>query len=287
MADRKRLGRGLAALIPVEERRESGVRELGLDQIEPNPHQPRNKEDPEALRELASSIAAHGVIQPVIVTEVPGSVPPVYQLVAGERRCQAAQLAGLETIPAIIKEVSPRQMLELALVENLQREDLNPLEEAEAFQVLVEEFGLSHEEIARQVGRSRPAVSNTLRLLQLPRAVQEKVVEGQLSAGHARALLALPTTEAQVEAMGLVLKNGLSVRQTESLVKRLLKEGRTPRPPETTALQAELAALEARLRESLGTRVALRRGRKGGRIVIYYYSDEELEHLLGQLGVGE
>ncbi len=284
MDTRRRLGRGLDALIPAEET--AGVRQVPLDQIEPNPHQPRHREDPESLRELAASIAAHGVIQPVVLTEVPG-VPLRYRLIAGERRWRAARMAGLGTIPALIREVSSRQMLELALVENIQRQDLNPLEEAEAYRLLAEEFGLSHEEIAQQVGRSRPAVSNALRLLHLPPAVQEGVVSGELSAGHARALLALPDAETQVEAMRLVLKNGLNVRQTEALVKRLLRGRRAGRPEASSAVRAELAALEERLRESLGTRVALRHGRKGGRIVIHYYSEEELEHLLQRLGVAE
>lgn len=286
MPERRRLGRGLDALIPTGPSGEAGVRELALDRIGPNPHQPRQQEDPEALGELAVSIRAHGVIQPVIVTEVPGAVPPTYQLVAGERRWRAARLAGLEKIPAIVKELSSRQMLELALVENLQREDLNPLEEAEAYRMLAEEFGLSHEEIARQVGRSRPAISNRLRLLQLPPVVQAKLASGELSAGHARALLALPTTQGQVEAMRLVLEEGLSVRQTEELVRRLLQDRQeSPSPPVTTALQAELAALEERLREALGTKVSLKQGKQGGRMTIYFYSDEELEHLLRRLGV--
>jgi ParB family chromosome partitioning protein len=281
MPERKRLGRGLDALIPPVEGGTGGVRALPVTQIGPGPHQPRQKPDRQALAELAASIAAHGVLQPVIVTEVPGSVPPAYQLVAGERRWLAAQMAGLTTIPALVKELSPRQVLELALVENLQREDLNPLEEAEAYRVLAEEFGLSHEEIAQRVGRSRPSVSNTLRLLQLALPVRERVVAGELSAGHARALLALPSPQVQVEAMRLVLQRALSVRQTEALVQRLLRASqRRPRPE--PAGQAETAALESRLREALGTRVSLKRGRKGGRITIYFYSDEELESLLGR-----
>ncbi len=282
MSEYRRLGRGLDALIPSMGDGGGGIRSLPVAQIVPNPHQPRQQPDRQALAELAASIAAHGVLQPVIVTEVPGTVPPRYQLVAGERRWQAAQMAGLATIPALVKELSPRQVLELALVENLQREDLNPLEEAEAYRVLAEEFGLSHEEIAHQVGRSRPAVSNTLRLLQLALPVRERVVAGDLSAGHARALLALPSPQVQVEAMRLVLQRALSVRQTEALVQRLLRAARRP-PRPAPAGQDETAALEARLREALGTRVTLQRGRKGGRVTIYFYSDEELEGLLARL----
>lgn len=282
MSERRRLGRGLEALIPPAEPETGGPRFLPLSQIVPNPHQPRQKPDRQALEELAASIAVHGVVQPIIVTEVPGLFPPQYQLVAGERRWRAAQMAGLTTIPALVKELSPRQVLELALVENLQREDLNALEEAEAYRMLAEDFGLSHEEIARQVGRSRPAVSNALRLLQLPAAVRERVASGEVSAGHARALLALPTAAAQVEAMHLVVKRGLSVRQTEQLVRRLLRQAER-RPRAGPAGTSETAALEARLREALGTRVSLQRGRKGGRLTIYFYSDEELESLLQRL----
>jgi ParB family chromosome partitioning protein len=284
MAERKRLGRGLDALIPMGDRvGESNVRTLPVDRIVPNPNQPRQQHDREALEELATSIRAHGVIQPVIVTEVTGTFPLTYQLVAGERRWRAAQIAGLTSVPALVKDVSPREVLELALVENLQREDLNPLEEAEAYRMLAEEFSLSHEEIAKQVGRSRPAISNSIRLLLLPTPVREKVVNGELSAGHARALLALPTTSQQVEAMRLILEKGLNVRQTERLVKRLVRASQRPPQPEPAG-QAEIAELETRLRESLGTRVSLTPGRKGGRVTIYYYSDEELEALVKRLG---
>ncbi len=279
MSERKRLGRGLEALIPSLGGEEGGVRQVALDQIVPNPHQPRQQQDRETLVELAASISAHGIIQPVIVTEVPGSVPPSYQLVAGERRWRAAKMAGLAAIPVLVKELSPRQTLELALVENLQRQDLNPLEEAEAYRMLAEDFRLSHEEIARQVGRSRPAVTNTLRLLQLPAPVRDRVLSGELSAGHARALLALPTADLQTEAMRLVLQRSLSVRQTEALVQRLLRQEER-RPQVDLAAQAETEALEARLREALGTKVSLTRGKKGGRLTVYFYSDEELEYIL-------
>ena len=282
MAERKRLGRGLDALIPGGSG-EGGVRNLPIERIVPNPNQPRQHHERESLEDLAASIAAHGIIQPVIVTEVAGSFPPSYQLVAGERRWRAAQMAGLAAIPALVKELSPRQVLELALVENLQREDLNPLEEAEAYRMLSEEFGLSHEEIAKQVGRSRPAISNALRLLLLPPQLREKVLNGELSAGHARALLALPTPQTQVATMQLVLRKELSVRQTELLVRRMLRAAqRLPSPP--LASQAETADLENRLREALGTRVSLTRGRKGGRVTIYFYSDEELDQLIRRLG---
>jgi ParB family chromosome partitioning protein len=288
VSERRRLGRGLDALIPKEGR--GGAREIPVDAIMPNPQQPRRPGGSESLQELADSITAHGVIQPVIVREVAGSVPPVYELVAGERRWRATQLAGLEMIPAIVKDASPREMLELALVENLQREDLNPLEEATAYRVLAEEFNLSHEEIAQQIGRSRPAITNTMRLLHLPPAVQEHVVAGELSAGHARALLALPSTQDQVEVMRQVLDENMSVRQTETLVRELLRErlepgeAPAPEPPSTRpARPPEVIAMEERFRETLGTRVRLKWGDRGGRLTIYFYSDEEIENLLNLL----
>lgn len=288
MSERRRLGRGLDALIPKEGR--GGAREIPVDAIMPNPQQPRRPGGSEALQELADSITAHGVIQPVVVREVPGSVPPAYELIAGERRWRATQLAGLETIPAIVKDASPREMLEIALVENLQREDLNPLEEATAYRVLAEEFNLSHEEIAQQIGRSRPAITNTMRLLHLPPAVQQHVAAGELSAGHARALLALPSTQDQVEVMRQVLDENMSVRQTELLVRELLRERLEPeeapepepRPARAPRLPA-VVAMEERFREALGTRCSLKWGEKGGRLTIYFYSDEEIDHLLDLL----
>jgi ParB family chromosome partitioning protein len=288
VSERRRLGRGLDALIPKEGR--GGAREIPVDAIMPNPQQPRRPGGSEALQELADSITAHGVIQPVVVREVPGSVPPAYELIAGERRWRATQLAGLETIPAIVKDASPREMLEIALVENLQREDLNPLEEATAYRVLAEEFNLSHEEIAQQIGRSRPAITNTMRLLHLPPAVQQHVAGGELSAGHARALLALPSTQDQVEVMRQVLDENMSVRQTELLVRELLRERLepeeapepAPRPARAPRLPA-VVAMEERFREALGTRCSLKWGEKGGRLTIYFYSDEEIDHLLDLL----
>jgi ParB family chromosome partitioning protein len=288
VSERRRLGRGLDALIPKEGR--GGAREIPVDAIMPNPQQPRRPGGSEALQELADSITAHGVIQPVVVREVPGSVPPAYELIAGERRWRATQLAGLETIPAIVKDASPREMLEIALVENLQREDLNPLEEATAYRVLAEEFNLSHEEIAQQIGRSRPAITNTMRLLHLPPAVQQHVAAGELSAGHARALLALPSTQDQVEVMRQVLDENMSVRQTELLVRELLRERLepeeapepAPRPARAPRLPA-VVAMEERFREALGTRCSLKWGEKGGRLTIFFYSDEEIDHLLDLL----
>jgi ParB family chromosome partitioning protein len=285
MNAKRGLGRGLASLIPEGDEGE-GLQEVPHGQIVPNPHQPRTPIDPEDLKELAASIEEHGVIQPLVVTRRPEGG---YQLIAGERRWRASRLAGLETVPVIVKEAVPQQMLELALVENVQRSDLNPLEEATAYRQLVEEFGLSQSEVARRVGKSRAAVANTLRLLGAAPTVQRALMEEEISAGHARALLGLETQGEQAAALKLVVQKGLNVRQTEALVKGWKEEETPPKErPEATqkALTPEERALEERFREALGTRVRLRTGKKGGRVVIYYYSDEEFralyEHLTGE-----
>lgn len=284
MPPRKRgLGRGLEALIPIEEEEAAGgILEVALTAIRPNPHQPRVSIRDQDLVELAASIQAHGVIQPLIVAREEDG----YQLIAGERRWRAARLAGLPTVPVIVKDVAPHQMLELALVENLQREDLNPLEEAAAYRQLIEEFGLTHEEIARRVGKSRAAISNTLRLLKAAEPVKEALLSRKISQGHARALLALEVSDAQAAALRTVLRRNLSVRQTEELVQRLL--GAAPARPSPPP--PEVRAVEARFREALGTRVRLAPGKKGGRLIIYYYSEEELqsiyEHIVGTRSAG-
>lgn len=276
------LGRGLDALIPSGPPTPSGdVTPAGglqvpLDAITPNPHQPRSSVAEEDLIELAASIREHGLIQPLIVT-LSVSTPGRYQLIAGERRWRAARLAGLTQVPAIVKEATSQAMLELALVENVQRADLNPLEEASAYQQLIEEFGLTQEKVAERVGKSRVAVANTLRLLRSPQAVKQALLNGQISEGHARALLALPTDEAQQAALAVIVEQGLNVRQTEALVRRL--QGDRQPPPPAKAPPPEVRSLESALRQVLGTKVSLQRGKRGGRVVIYYYSDEELEHI--------
>jgi ParB family chromosome partitioning protein len=277
MPRRSGLGRGLEALIPTGERpSQIGTSYIPQERIVSNPRQPRSHIDPEDLAELAASIKEHGILQPLLVTydDLTGN----YTLIAGERRLLAARQAGLDHVPAIVREANEQQRLELALIENLQRSDLTPLEAAEAYRQLIEEFTLSHEEIATQVGKSRTAVTNTLRLLKLPANVQQALVDGRISEGHARALLALPTPEAQEAALRVILKQELSVRQTEELVRKLSghRPVRAPRPVPTP----EVTALEERLRARLGTRVKLNRFQQGGSLVIHYYSDEELNALI-------
>ena len=275
------LGRGLDALLPASPPAGAdpaavgtGASLLPVDAIVPNPQQPRERIAPDELAELAASIQAHGVLQPVIVSRS----GPSYVLVAGERRWRAAQLAGLETIPALVKEVTPRERLELALVENLQREDLTPLEEAAAYRQLVDEYGLTQEALAARVGKSRVAVANALRLLHLAPAVRAALADGRITAGHGRALLGCPDPETQEALLARVLAADLSVRATEELVRRAGQPAPRPAPR-----PAELAAVEEDLREALGTKVQLYHSRRGGRIVIHYFSDEELQGLYDRL----
>jgi ParB family chromosome partitioning protein len=279
------LGKGLEALIPAVEEDEAlatqGVIEVSVDSIVPNPHQPRTPIRDQDLVELAASIEVHGIIQPLVVARSLSG----YQLIAGERRWRASRLAGLSVVPVIVKDVVPREMLELALVENLQRSDLNPLEEAMAYRQLTEEFELTQDQVARRVGKSRVAVSNTLRLLKATRQVQEALLEGKISEGHARALLGLEQSEAQDAALTTVLKQGLNVRQTEELVRHLLGVPEEQEQPAPEAPQTQ--ALEASFREALGTKVSLARSGKGGRIVIYFYSEEELDALYERIVGGE
>ena len=280
MTKKHGLGKGLDALIPVGEGAASaggGVLQLPVERIQPNPRQPRHSVDPEELKDLTESIRTHGVLQPLLVT-FNGSD---YTLIAGQRRLQAARLAGLEFVPAILRQASEIQQLELALIENLQREDLNPLEAAEGYQRLCDEFSLSHEAVAEQVGKSRAAITNTLRLLKLAPAARQALAADRISEGHARALLGLPTAQAQGAALQTVLKRDLNVRQTEELVRRLSGQRRTS--AKASRRSAEETALEDQLRQSLGTRVLLRRGARGGSIILHFYSDEELNALVDRL----
>jgi ParB family chromosome partitioning protein len=303
MPQRPGLGKGLDALIPSTPvlqqpaTGDSSVSQLPVNAIVRNPRQPRDQFDAKDLEELAASIREHGIIQPLIVTP---SASGTYTLIAGERRWEAAKRIGLHTVPAILRQASDRELLELALIENVQRAELNPLEEAEAYRQLTEDFGLSHEEVALRVGKSRPAVSNALRLLQLSDTVKKALIESyahadendqdidqqseskfRLSEGHARALLRLSDHQAQDAALRSVQRGRLNVRQTEELVKKL-GGGKTPSIPKN-APPPEVTELEERLRISLGTKVELRHGKKGGTVTIHYYSDEELDTLLKRL----
>ncbi len=283
------LGKGLDALIPTgfqpeaspaAPAGESGVLTVAIEKIVPNPRQPRSHFDPAALEELSNSIKEHGIIQPLLVSR--DDMGDGYVLIAGERRWQASKRAGLTQVPVIVRQTTDQQRLELALIENVQRADLNPLEEANAYRQLSDEFRLSHEEIAVRVGKSRVAVTNTLRLLKLPEAVLQALVDGKITEGHARALLALGSVQAQAAALQTVLSKDLTVRQTEELVRNLGGEKSTPAPK--PAPLPEALALEERLRANLGTKVSLKPGKKGsGSLTLYYYSDEELNALLGRL----
>jgi ParB family chromosome partitioning protein len=285
-AGRTGLGRGLGALIPGG----GGVDEVDIDLIAPNPEQPRARIDPDTLAELAASVREHGLLQPLVVTrQVAPSGAVSYQLIAGERRLHAARMAGMERVPVVVRETSARGLLELALVENVQRADLGPLEAAAAFRRLVDEFGLTQGEVAARVGKSQAAVSNTMRLLDLPAEVRDGLAGGKITEGHARALLGLPDTAARLGLYAEVVAKGLSVRQTEELVRRL-RDSPTPPGPRSHQRSGggrtpdpDLAAIEERLRSALGTQVRLERGRKGGRIVIQFYGDEDLEGLLSRL----
>ncbi len=272
-AKRQLLGRGLDALFATGDRpsRADAVRQVSIDLIAPNPRQPRTVVNADKLAELAASIRSHGLIQPLIVTETAEG----YVLIAVERRWRASRLAGLVEVPVIVKETTPQDMLELALIENIQRADLNALEEAHAYRQLTEEFGLTHEAVAERVGKARTTITNLLRLLALPEPIQAAVSDERISGAHARALLPLPTPEAQLAAMNQILKLNLSVRQTEALVSSLMADKRPASRPRKQ-LPPELAALQGRFEQTLGTRVSIEQGSKGGRIVIHYYSDEEL-----------
>jgi len=281
MPQKTGLGRGLGALIPSGEKVqvENSVMLIPVEMVLPNPRQPRRTMQTEELEELTTSIRENGVLQPLIVTV--GETDGQFILIAGERRLQAARLAGLATVPVLVHQATDQQRLELAIIENVQRSNLSSLEEAEAYRQLAEDFDLSHEEIAGRVGKSRVAVTNTLRLLRLPDSVKNALIESRISEGHARALLALQTGEAQTAALRTVLAQELNVRQTEELVRKLC--GEKPRHKPKPVPSPDLAELEERLRSSLGTKVSLHPGRKGGTLTIHYYSEEELNALLERL----
>ena len=279
---RRGLGKGLEALIPGNFQAEpaGSSQFIAVDQILPNPSQPRGEMDETSLDELANSIREHGIIQPLILTK--DETGDHYTLIAGERRLRAAKLAGLESVPCIVRQASEQERLELALIENIQRENLSPLESAHAYLKLQEEFGLTQDHVAERVGKSRVAVTNTIRLLKLPEEALVALNSERISEGHARALLGLASSQAQLAALQTILRDELNVRQAEELVRKL--SGIKPRPSvEKTAKSADMKSLEASLRERLGTKVSLNPKDNGGTIVIHYYSEEELQSLLDQI----
>ena len=284
---RPALGRGLGSLIP-KTGAGAGTETVDIDLIVPNPHQPRARFDQASLQELAASIREHGVLQPIIVTQVRSDFgPSTYQLIAGERRVQAARLAGVTRMPVIIKDAADQELLELALVENLQREDLNALEEAAAFKRLADDFRMTQEQISKRVGRSRTAVANTLRLLTLEDDIRTSLASGQITEGHARALLAIEESRLRLDAWRRVVVGGLTVREAEEIARAL----KATSGASTTATKSKTAkrvdphvrAVENRLRHALGAPVAVARGRRGGRIVIRFHSDDELDGIIERI----
>jgi ParB family chromosome partitioning protein len=276
------LGKGLGALIPdlsaldTKEKKALGIFEIELDRIVPNEYQPRKVFDDDKLKELAASIREQGVIQPIIVHRIGAN----YGLIAGERRWRAARLAGLKTVPALVREATKRELIEQALIENIQREDLNPLEAAEAFKRLQDEFKLTQEDLAKRVGKERSTVTNFLRILGLPKEIKQHLASGALSLGHAKAVLSLERHRDQLQLANLVVGKGLSVREAEAYAARL----KHPVKEKKARPAAEYRAVEERLQKALGTKVTLAPRVNGGRIVIEYYSTEELDRILEKIG---
>lgn len=287
------LGRGLESLIPTGAplerepaagQRQSGVLQVPASSIRPNPWQPRLHMEQGQLQELAQSIRTHGIMQPLVVTGA--DAEGVYTLIAGERRWRAATLAGLESVPIVVLEASPQAMLELAIIENVVRADLSPMEEAHAYRKLIEDFHLTQGEVADRVGKSRVAITNTLRLLNAPDAVQQAIVEGQITEGHARAMLGLESMADQIAMLQIVIARGLSVRQTEQMV-RSWNNGPRQSTIDDKVIDPETTRIEGRLREALGTRVTLNRDPKsGGSISIQFFNDEQLQAIYDRL-IGE
>ncbi len=275
------LGRGLDALLgdTTLQAQTGGSVNLPIAQVEPGLNQPRKHFDEEALADLAESIRQHGILQPLTVRRLASGY---YQIIAGERRWRAARQAGLEEVPAIIIEADDRKVMELGLIENLQREDLNPMEEAAGYRTLVQDYGLTQEEAARRVSKSRPAVANAMRLLALPQEVQWLIEQGNLSAGHGRALLALPTAEVQITFAGEIVERGYSVRETEARIRQLLQRKPAPTPAEDP-LRLYYEEAQRQLTAGLGRRVTITPGKKKGKIALEYYDQEDLNRLLQAL----
>lgn len=281
MASKKGLGKGLGALLEdfgTEAVETSAYRTLPIYKVEPNPNQPRQDFDPEELEALADSIRTHGIIQPLTVREMPNGY---YQIIAGERRWRAARLAEVSEVPAVVMEADDKKVMELALIENLQRQDLNPVEEAMGYHALMEEYGLTQEEAAKRVGKSRPAVANSLRLLGLCAPVLEMVRKGELTAGHARAVLTLKTEKLQMEAAKKIISLSLSVRQAETLCKNMAKEPAPKKEPDFAV--DYVAECEKTLSKALGRGVKIVNGKRKGRFELEFYGEEDLQNLLDAL----
>lgn len=281
MAIKKGLGRGLDALIDdygLESPEQSAYRELPIYKVEPNPEQPRQEFDEEELQALSESIAIHGIIQPLTVREMPSGY---FQIIAGERRWRAARMANLEQVPVVVIQADDKKVMEIALIENLQRQDLNPVEEAMGYQSLISEYGLTQEEAANRVGKSRPAVANALRLLSLPEEVLEKLKQGELTPGHARAILSLKTQKQQLDAARKIISLSLSVRQAETLCKNLSK-GPAPKKEVTFAVDY-VAECEKSLSKHLGRGVKIINGKRKGKFELEFYGQEDLQNLLDAL----
>lgn len=275
-----RLGKGLSALInenQLNDISQGFIPKLPIKQITPNPHQPRMNLNPEKLVELADSIREHGVIEPLLVTKKGDNK---YELIAGERRWRAAQLAGLETVSVVVKEATPREMLELAIIENVQREDLNPLEEGLAFEQLTKLYSITHAEISKRIGISRPAIANKIRLLLLPDEIKKGLIENKVSEGHARALLSLKDKETMIATYKIIIRDNLSVRAVEELVRRLNKGKSPPKRKNMRIVDEKTVEIEENLREKFGQKVMLSRSRKGGKIVIPFHNDHELDRIM-------
>jgi len=280
--NKKVLGKGLGALLPSQEdsnQDNNGVVEININDIEPNVNQPRQVFDKDKLDDLAQSIRLYGIVQPLIVKNEDN----VYKIIAGERRWRAARLAGLKTVPCIVRDYTNAQMMQVALIENLQRQDLNPIEEAEAFDKLINEHGITQENLAVIVGKSRPAITNSLRLLNLPDKVKDMVISGQISSGHARALLALKEKGDIEKIADLIVEKELSVRQVENLVNKLSNENNCMQKKSNdldSDYKQACIEIEEKIKNILGTKVVLKAGKNKGKIMIEYYSDEELERLM-------
>lgn len=283
---KKGLGKGFDAFFEneIKELSESGeaVHELKISEIEPNRRQPRKAFDEEKIEALGESIKEHGLIQPIVVVR---NKHGMYSIVAGERRWRAAKKAGLKTVPVVIKDYSEEEAAQVALIENLQREDLNAIEEAQGYKSLIDEYEMTQEEISKTIGKSRSAIANSLRLLSLDNKIQKLVIDGKLSGGHARAVLSIPDSEGRVFLAQKIIDEELNVRQAEAIAKQMLNRKPKPKSVKKSEMQIELEALSGRLSESFGTRVKIQGGAKKGKIEIEYYNNEDLDRILGMFNI--